>query len=199
MLRKLGKLRFKGDTMSSSKLFYIVLCLLCTTIPARAGQPNDNRATDSSQRVENGYVKEWGGRRFDEWLKDLKYNPDPSYRAAAMLAMIYFKQTAADAVPDIINRLREDGDASPRVKAALLLRMIPHHATDRTRIIKALAHSISHDTQSIIRYEALRLFANLLPVQFRPERRRGRSASRIWYWASKIEARMSCATPAPLP
>ncbi len=151
--------------MSSSKHFGIVLCLFCLVLPARAGQPKDNPSSDSSQRTDNGYTKEWGGKRFDEWLKDVKFHPDPSYRAAALIAISQFKQSA-DAVPDILTRLREDGDASPRVKAALLLRMIPHHDTDRTRIIRGLAHAISHDPQSIIRYEAARSLQAFCPLRF---------------------------------
>lgn len=146
--------------MSSSKPCFVVLCLLCTALVVSAGQPNDNRSADSSQKVDTGYTKEWGGKSFEEWRRDIKFNADPSYRAAALMAMLHFKQ-AADAVPDVLTRLREEGDASPRVKAAMLLRMIPHHETDRPRIIRALAHTVSHDLQSIIRYEAavsLRLF-----------------------------------------
>jgi len=156
--------------MSSSKPFYVVLCLLCTALVARAEQPNDNRSTDSSQRVDNGYTKEWGGKRFDEWVKDLK-NPDPSYRAAALMALVYFKQ-AADAVPDVLVRLREDHDASPRVKAAMVLRMIPHHDTDRTRIILGLARAFSHDPQSIIRYEAVKSLQAFCPLHFESEKER---------------------------
>lgn len=151
--------------MSSSKHFCIALCLLCTVVPARAGKPNDARPTDTSQRVDNGYTKEWGGKRFDEWVKDIKSNPDPSVRADAMQALFFFKQ-AADAIPDVVVRLQKDVDASPRVKAAMLLRMLPHHETDRTRIIKALAHSISHDLQSIIRYEAARSLQAFCPLHF---------------------------------
>jgi HEAT repeat protein len=152
--------------MPSFKPFCIVLCLLCATLPARAEKPNDNRSNDSSQRVNSGYIKEWGGKRFDEWRKDLKYNADPSYRAAALMALLYFNTQAADAVPDVVAKLREEHDASPRVKAAMVLRMIPHHETDRPRIIRGLAYAISHDPQSIIRYEAARSLQTFCPLHF---------------------------------
>ncbi|HEY7327273.1 MAG TPA: HEAT repeat domain-containing protein [Gemmataceae bacterium] len=150
--------------MPSSKSLCIALCLLCTALPARAGEkPNDTRGNDSSQKVDNGYIKEWGGKTFEEWRKDLRNNPDPSYREFALIALANFPQRA-DAVPDVVARLT-DRDASPRVKAAMLLRMFPHHETDRTRIIKGLATCISHDNQSIVRYEAAHSLQFFCPLR----------------------------------
>lgn len=152
--------------MSASRPFYIVLCLLCTAMSARSAEkPNDNRSNDSSQRIDTGYTREWGGKTFEEWRKDLKHHPDPSYRVRALMALPYFKQ-AADALPDVVGRLY-DRDASPRVKAAQLLRMIQPHETDRTRIIAGLARSISHDPQSIIRYEAALSLQAFCPFNFK--------------------------------
>jgi HEAT repeat protein len=152
--------------MSSSKPFCIVTCLLLAALPARAGKPNDNRSNDSSQqRLDTGYTKEWGGKSFEEWKKDFKYNPDPSARVYALMALLNFKQRP-DALPDVIAKLREDQDASVRVKAAQLMRWIPHHETDRTRIIKGLAHAISHDPQSIVRYEAAHSLQYFCPLNF---------------------------------
>jgi HEAT repeat protein len=113
--------------------------------------------------VDNGYTKEWGGKTFEEWRKDVRTNPDPSYREFALINLVNFKQVA-DAVPDVVARL-QDGDASPRVKAAMLLRMIPHHETDRSRIIKGLASRISHDNQSIVRYEAAHSLQFFCPLR----------------------------------
>jgi HEAT repeat protein len=148
--------------MPSSKPFCIVLCLIFTALPARAEKPNDNRTNDSSQRLDTGYTKEWGGKTFDDWKKDLKYNTDPSYRETALLALTQFKQLP-DAMPDVVVRLLEDHDASVRVHAAQVLRL-PHHETDRTRIIKGLANRISHDPQSIIRYEAAKTLQFYCPL-----------------------------------
>ncbi len=143
--------------MSSSKLLSAVLCLLCLALPASAGKPNDNRSTnndnrsdDTAQQANYGYTKEVGGKTLKEWITDLTA-PDPSVRAAALMRIPYFKQSA-EAVPDVVKRLW-DPDASPRAKAAICLRMIPHKETDRTRIIQGLGHAL-HDSQSIVRYEA---------------------------------------------
>jgi HEAT repeat protein len=157
--------------MSCSKPFCLIFCLLCTHLFARAAErPNDSRANNESgssgalQRANTGYTKEWGGKSIHQWTKDLRH-PDPTYRVAAVLAILNFKQ-AADALPDVITRLYEDGDASVRVKAAILPRMVPHHETDRIRIIRGLAHAISHDPQSVVRYEAAVSLQAFCPLNF---------------------------------
>jgi HEAT repeat protein len=155
--------------MSSSKPFYLAFCLICTVLPVRAERPNhnrsneDSRSTSSLQRMDTGYTKEWGGKRFEDWKRDLRH-PDPTYRVAAMLALLNFKQ-AADAVPDVIARLYEDPDASVRVKAAIFPRMVPHHDTDRTRIIRGLARAL-HDPQSVVRYDAAITLQSFCPLNF---------------------------------
>lgn len=154
--------------MSSYKPFSLALCLLCAALPARAEKPNDNRNDSSSsgslQRTDNGYTKEWGGKSIHEWIRDLEH-PDPTNRVEAMLALANFKQ-AADAIPDVLKRLARDGDASVRVKAALLPRMIPHHPVHRTRIITGLAHALHHDPQSVVRYEAAVSLQFYCPLNF---------------------------------
>lgn len=149
--------------MSSSKLLCIVVCLLCATLPARAEKPNDSRSNDSSQRVDNGYTKEWGGKSIHRWKNDLIHS-DPTYRVAAMLALLNFKQ-AADVVPEVVKRLYEDGDASVRIKAAIFMRWIRPHDTDRTRVIRGLAHAL-RDPQAVVRYEAAHSLQSFCPFNF---------------------------------
>jgi HEAT repeat protein len=149
--------------MSSSKSFYIVLCLLCATLLARAEKPNDNRSTDSSQRVDNGYTREWGGKSLHQWKKDLIHS-DPTYRVAAVLAILNFKQNA-DAVPEVVKRLYEDGDASVRIKAATFMRWVRPHNADRIRVIRGLAHAL-RDPQSVVRYEAAYSLQSFCPFNF---------------------------------
>ncbi len=155
--------------MSSSKLLSAVLCLLGLALPATAGKPNDNRSPnndsrsdDTAQQPNYGYTKEVGGKTLEEWKKDL-IALDPSVRAAALMRIPYFKQ-AAEVVPDVAAVLIKDGDASPRVKAAIALRWIPHRDADRTRVIRSLGRAISHDPQSIIRYEAAATLMTLCPL-----------------------------------
>jgi HEAT repeat protein len=155
--------------MSSSKPFCLVFCLLCTVLPTRAEKPNNNRANDDSrssgslQQAETVYTKEWGGKLFRDWIRDLRH-PDPTYRVAALIALQYFKQNA-DAVPEILARLHDDGDASVRIKAAKLLGWIRPHETDRVRIIRGLAHAL-HDPQSVVRYEAAASLQSFCPFNF---------------------------------
>jgi HEAT repeat protein len=140
--------------MSSSRLFFIALCLLGAVLPVRAQKPGDSRNSSSSQRseVETGFTKEVGGKTLDEWRKDLIHG-DASVRADAIRAIVHFQQ-AAELVPDIVNTLKRDNDAEVRVKAAQALRWIRTSPTHRTRVIQALGHAVSNDSQSIIRYEA---------------------------------------------
>jgi HEAT repeat protein len=157
--------------MSSSKFLCIALCLLSMNLPAHAEKPNDSRNTHNDsrssgalQRLDTGYTKEWGGKSIHQWIADLRHS-DPTDRVAAMLALLNFKQ-AADAVPDVIKRLYEDGDASVRVKAAIFPRWVRAHDTDRTRIIRGLAHAVSHDPQSVVRYEAAITLQSFCPFHY---------------------------------
>lgn len=160
--------------MSSYKPFCLTLCLLCAALPVRAEKPNDNRNDSSSsatlQRTDNGYTKEWGGKSIHDWIRDLEHS-DPTNRVEAMLALPNFKQSA-DAIPEILKRLARDGDASVRVKAALLPRMIPHHPVHRVRIISGLAHALHHDPQSVVRYEAAVSLQFYCPLNYEEEKER---------------------------
>lgn len=160
--------------MSSSKPFSVVLCLLCLALPARAENPKDkgrlttdNRSRSNSQQMQME-IHEIGGKKLDQWKKDL-HDPDPSVRAAALLAVIYFGQAATRAIPDVVDRLH-DPDASPRAKAAMVLRMIPHLPADRSRIIKGLGRAIANDPQTIIRYEAAVSMKFMCPLVGKDER-----------------------------
>jgi HEAT repeat protein len=151
------------------------LCLLCAALPALAEKPDDNKGTlinDNRSRANSQQMQsertDVGGKSLEQWRKDLR-DPDPSVRAAALMAISQFGQAAAKAIPDVVDRLR-DPDASPRVKAALVLRMIPHYDTDRARVIRGLGHAISHDNQTIIRYEAAVSLKYFCPLTGKDER-----------------------------
>lgn len=149
--------------MSWSKTLYALPCLLCLapfTVAEKPDAPRslstDNRKSGSSSDMTDEYTSEIGGKKFEDWLAELS-NPDPSVRCAALIALTQFKQ-AARAVPRIAERLypHPDADASCRVKAAIALLLIEHLPTDHSRAMQALAHAVSTDPQSIVRYEAVR-------------------------------------------
>lgn len=163
--------------MSSHKHFALACCLFCAALPARAEKPNDNRSADNDkgssgalQRSNDGYTKEWGGKSIHEWIRDLKH-PDPTSRVEAMLAIPHFKQ-AADAVPAVIDQLYKDGDASVRVKAAMLMRMVPHHKIHRTTAMSGLAHALRYDPQAIVRYEAAVALQSFCPLDYSEKKER---------------------------
>ncbi len=148
--------------MSSSKLLGVVACLLCLAVLALAEKPNDKPNDPASranlqQYQENG-PHDVGGKTLEEWRKDLT-NPDPSIRAAAIMAIPNFRRDAANVVPDLLKRLH-DGDASPRAKTAIALRLIMPYIkpADHTRVIQELGRTIRGDQQLIIRYEAARTY-----------------------------------------
>jgi HEAT repeat protein len=93
-----------------------------------------------------------GGRTLAQWMADLKH-PDPSKRAEAIISLLGFGPGAVDAVPGIIDRCR-DGDASPRAKAVIVLKLMHVRERDIPKIVDALARRLSEDPQTIIRYEA---------------------------------------------
>jgi HEAT repeat protein len=114
-------------------------------------------------------IREVGGKTLDQWRKDLT-DPDPSVRAAALAVLPYFRDAASRLIPDVIARLQRDPDASPRVKAAMVLKMIPVLPADRTRVIRALGYATSHDAQSIIRYESAITLKFFCPLNGTDER-----------------------------
>jgi HEAT repeat protein len=160
--------------MSSFKPLSVLMCLLCLALPGFAEKPADNRppADDShsleyKREMDPDYIPtQVGGKRLDEWIKDLKH-PDPSIRENALIAIPQFKKGALQAVPDIVMVLH-DSDASPRVKAAISLRMIPieRKSIHRSRVMKGLSYSIAHDPQSIVRYEAVSTLQYFLPLNY---------------------------------
>ncbi len=165
----------RGHAMFSFKPLSALLCLLCLGLPGRAEKPNDKNApADGSHSLE--YQREMdpdyvpsqrGGKRLDEWKVDLMH-PDPSIREAALIVLPQFRKGAENAVPEVVKRLTSDPDASVRVKSAIALRMIPmeRKTVHRSRIVRALAQAIAHDTQSIVRYEAVNTFQYFCPINY---------------------------------
>jgi HEAT repeat protein len=82
-------------------------------------------------------------------------DPDPSVRGRAIRNIILFGDSAHDGVPLIIKCTR-DGDVSVRIKAVMALKVMGIRGTDIPRVVEALGHRISGQTegQSIVRYEA---------------------------------------------
>jgi HEAT repeat protein len=101
------------------------------------------------------YAVEIDGKTYEQWKADLTH-PDPSARGLAIKVLPRFGVRAADAVPLLIERTNDQDDVI-RIHAILALRDIHIRGTDRVRVVRALGVRVSHDTQSIIRYEAARL------------------------------------------
>jgi HEAT repeat protein len=95
-------------------------------------------------------IAEVGGKSYKQWTDDLKH-PDASVREEAIRALVLFGRDAPKAVPLIVERLR-DSDASPRVKAAIALGMIPVNKEDIPKVTEALGQRIMQDSQSMVRY-----------------------------------------------
>jgi HEAT repeat protein len=141
-----------------SRMFLVGLLLFSSSQIAQAGQPDDKSKKDDSRsstfdQTSSPIPREIGGKSYEDWKRDLKH-ADPSIRSEAIRVLPAFREKAADAVPTLCQILKNDPDASPRVKAAMALRMMYLRPTDRVDVIKALGYSIGEDPQSIIRYES---------------------------------------------
>lgn len=148
--------------MSSSKPFSALLCLLCLALPALAEtKPNDSRSSSSDSRSSD-YSRETrpridkvGGKPLQQWVKDLTH-ADPFHRTQAVLAIVQFGEDAGQHVPDVVKVLH-DGDASPRMKGIIALRMMYIPETHRPLVIKEVSRClISLSSQTIHRYEAVK-------------------------------------------
>jgi HEAT repeat protein len=129
-------------------------CLLALAGPlfAQAGGTSQSPSSSGSLESTPPIPAEVGGRTLAQWMADLKH-PDPSKRAEALISILGFGPGAMDAVPAIIDRCR-DGDASPRAKAVIVLKLMQVRERDIPKIVDALARRLTEDPQTIIRYEA---------------------------------------------
>jgi HEAT repeat protein len=101
--------------------------------------PNDNT------------VVEVGGKTYKQWVDDLK-SPDASVREEAIRSLVFFGHDSVRAIPLIVERLQEDRDCSPRVKAAIALGMIQVPKEDIPNVARALGQRLLQDSQAIVRY-----------------------------------------------
>jgi HEAT repeat protein len=135
-----------------------VWVLIASWLAAQAPEPTpvkdskDDKVDKDDKKKKPTYISEVGGRTFDQWKTDLR-NPDPSVRAAAIIAILGFGSRAADALPLLLERCL-DRDGSPRVKAVIALTLMEIPEKDIPKVIDALARRLDEDTQSIIRYQA---------------------------------------------
>jgi HEAT repeat protein len=104
-------------------------------------------------------VTEVAGKTLAQWKRELK-NADASVRARAIQAIALFGPAASEAVPLLVERCL-DRDASPRVKAVIILRVVPVNKADVPKVVEALARRISpyQEAQAVVRYEAVRTLA----------------------------------------
>jgi HEAT repeat protein len=127
--------------------------------PARPGAATP--AVPATRDLETGShpVAEVAGKNLTQWKRELK-NPDASMRARAIQAVALFGPAASEAVPLLLDRCL-DRDASPRVKAVIILRAVPVNKADVPKVVEILARRISpyQEAQAIVRYEAVRTLA----------------------------------------
>jgi HEAT repeat protein len=150
--------------MSSGKAFFAILCLLALplfghaekkTNDSRLSKNDDSRSSDDSSETRPKPPETLGGKTLKEWISDLTHR-DPSVRAAAIAVLPGFGEAASIAVEPLIKHSLIDHDNSPRVKAAIALRMMYIPKTQRGAVIKALGRCIvDPNSQAIVRYEAI--------------------------------------------
>ncbi|HEY7156389.1 MAG TPA: HEAT repeat domain-containing protein [Gemmataceae bacterium] len=142
------------------------LCLLCLTLPLRAEPPlrggrltrtdNDSRPNDPSREMREKWTvpEEVGGKTYNEWKRDLSHS-DPYARIQAIMALLAFGEQSAEAVPTLTRMLQRDReDGGVKAKVLLAFKIMKINEADKENTVKAVAHTIANDTQSIIRYEA---------------------------------------------
>jgi HEAT repeat protein len=118
---------------------WLVLAAPPPTQTPTVRSPNDNT------------VVEVGGKTYRQWVDDLKH-PDASVREEAIRSLVFFGHDSVRAIPLIVERLQQDNDCSPRVKAAIALGMIQVPKEDIPNVARALGQRLLQDSQAIVRY-----------------------------------------------
>src|SRR4051794_23385289 len=65
-------------------------------------------------------VSEVGGRKFEEWLREVE-NPDPSVRAEAIRIIVQFGPAPRRAIPALVKQVKQLNDLSPQAMAIIAL------------------------------------------------------------------------------
>jgi HEAT repeat protein len=127
------------------------LLVLALTLPLHAQARLE--ATTEPARPNASYPSELEGRSLSQWVQDLKH-PDPCIRERALAALPLFGPAASN--PEVIGLVIErttDRDASPKVRAVLVLNLLDIKPTEVHRVVNALTLRLD-DSQSQVRYAA---------------------------------------------
>lgn len=117
------------------------------------------------------YPSEVGGRKLEEWIKDID-SPDPSVREGAIRVIVQFGPPARRATPALVRQVRILNDLSPQASAIIALSELvplsqpasPGAAPDgyTREAVDALSQCLD-STQAIIRYRAATALAWIGP------------------------------------
>jgi HEAT repeat protein len=130
-----------------------------TGVEEKLPAPTPGAGSGSSQRKPIDPT-EVGGRTLDQWIKEIKSNPDPSVQELAMRVVPYFGQRAGTAAPALIDRLKEKDpakrDIACRAHAVLALAAIADQVGEEesAKAVKAFTDILDNDSQAIMRYHA---------------------------------------------
>lgn len=100
------------------------------------------------------------GHSLGYWLRFL-HNSDPQIRLQAITALGHFGSDAAEAVPDLVRILTEDGDEEARQQAALALAKL---APASAAAVPALARALEDDAVPLVRMDAAIALLRLGPL-----------------------------------
>jgi HEAT repeat protein len=115
------------------------------------------------------YPTEVGGRKLEEWLKDIE-SPDPSVREGAIRVVVQFGPPARRAIPALVRQCRILNDLSPQASAIIALsELVPQSQPSGgqpdgyTRDAVDALGQLMDSTQAIIRYRAATALAWIGP------------------------------------
>jgi HEAT repeat protein len=141
--------------------FCLAAGLLILGSALAVGAPEKPAKEDPKSDKESSIPKDVGGKTIEQWIKEIKEDPDPSVREAAIQAVVQFGPGARKAVPALITEL-QDRDASIRSHAAISLGAIGCDEKDLKRGVNALVRLLS-DAQAVVRYQAAMSLGHLGP------------------------------------
>lgn len=126
---------------------YLVVLFLLSADPVIFGQDKNSPIRRIIQ------VNDVEGKSLSEWITAVR-NPDASLRERAISALPIFGKTAGNT--EVINLLLErfeDRDASPRLRAVMVMNLLEIPREDRSRVVKGLIGRLG-DQQGLIRFHA---------------------------------------------
>jgi HEAT repeat protein len=144
--------------MRFTPLSAVALSLFFAGTPAASGQGGAKTTSQGGAKMTSEASRDQaiGGKKFDDWLHDLK-DPDPSVVENAIRTVPLYGKLAREAAPILINKVVKTDlvylDISIKSNIAIFLGTVGVNDGDQDDAVRAL-RALLNDSESYVRYQA---------------------------------------------